>query len=197
MAVKSANTRIVGTGLPQPVRPTAGVPPASRAGYWIAILIALVGGSAWGLTAYGGLQEEIDSFTRVAVPGEAVVRIEEAGGHVIYYEGPGSPTLSELNVRVNAPGGTVVAVGTYGADLRYDAPDHGVGRAIGTFKASTAGRYEVIVGGIAPRGALVAVGDSIADSKLGSILGALLLVVVAGGAGLVLAVVTSIRRSRR
>lgn len=200
MAVTSANSKIAGTGLPQPVRPTAGVPRASRTGYWIAILIALaglVGGSAWGLTAYRGLQEEIDSFARVAVPGEAVVRIEEAGGHVIYYEGPGSPSLSQLDVRVNAPGGAVVAVGTYGADLRYDAPDNGVGRAIGTFQASTAGRYEVNVGGTAPSGALVAVGDSIADSKLGSIIGALLLVVVAAGAGLILAVVTNIRRPRR
>jgi hypothetical protein len=189
----------MGAVLSQRTRPVAAVRRASTAGYWIALLIGLgglVGGLAWGLTAYRGLQEEIDGFARLTVPGEAVVPIEASGGQVVYYEGPGSPSLQDLDVRIMGPGGAHVPVDVYDADLRYDAPDQVVGRAIGTFQAATPGRYGIVVGA-APQGSRVAVGGSIASSKLGSIIGALLLVVAAGAAGLVLAVVTGIRRSRR
>jgi len=184
---------------PEPARPT-GLRRVSTAGYWFAFLIALGGvvvGLAWGLSAYRGLQEQIDAFSRVETPGEAAVRLDGSVGQVIYYEGPGSVSLQELDVRITDPEGDVVPSDTYESDLRYDAPNGVVGRAIGTFQASTQGVYEVTVGGAALRGARVAVGASIAGSELGRIIGALLLVSTAVAASLVLAIVTSLRRSRR
>lgn len=200
MAITSGHSKIARVRLPEGPRPTGGVRRPSAVGYWIGGLIALAGlvaGFTWGLTAYGDLQDEVDQFARVAAPGEAIVGIEDLGGKVVYYEGLGARSLSDLDVRITAPDGTVIAVDPYDADLRYDAPNDTVGRAIGTFEASATGRYAVTVAGTAPRGAQVAVGDSVAGSNLGSILGAVLLVLVAGAAGLVIAIFTGVRRSRR
>src|SRR5918996_209778 len=181
MTTTSDNLKTAWPVLPERPRPAGPVRRASTTGYWFALLLALGGvlaGLAWGLTAYGGLREQIDEFSRLEAPGEAAVRIEGADGHVIYYEGRGSVSLQDLDVRITDPKGVVVPADAYEADLRYDAPNGVVGRAVGTFQTSTPGRYEVTIGGAAPQGAHVAVGGSIASSKLGSIIGALVLVIV-------------------
>jgi hypothetical protein len=170
----------------------------STAGYRLAVVIAVMGlvaGAAWGITAYLGMQRQIDDFVRVSIPGQAVVSIPEAGGRVLYYEGPESISLTDLAPHVRAPDGTAVRVQDYGLDLRYDAPGGGVGRAIGAFEADSPGRYEVRIDGTAPPGAEVAIGETIANSKLGSIVGAVLLILGSLGAGVVLTIVTAIRRS--
>lgn len=183
--------RVGGAHQPERRRP-------STAGYWLAVVIAvggLVAGAGWGITAYLGMQRQIDDFARVGVPGQAVVSIPKAAGRVLYYERSESISLRELAPQVKAPDGTPVRVEAYGLDLRYDAPGGGVGQAIGTFEADSPGRYEVRIDGIAPPGAQVAIGEPIANSKLGSVVGAVLLILGSLGVGVVLTIVTAVRRS--
>ena len=170
----------------------------STAGYRLAVVIAVAGfaaGAGWGITAYLGIQRQIDDFGRVGVPGQIVVSIQETGGRVLYYEGSEPISLTDLAPQVSAPDGTAVAVEEYGLDLRYDTPDGGVGRAIGMFAADSPGRYEVRIDGIAPPGAEVAIGETIAHSKLGSVVGAVLLILGTLSVGVVLTIVTAVRRS--
>lgn len=124
-----------------------------------------------------------------------MVSIQEAGGRVLYYEGPESVLLTDLAPQVRAPDGTPVRVEDYDLDLRYDAPGGGVGVAIGTFEGDSPGRYEVRIDGTAPPGAEVAVGETIANWRLGSVVGAVLLILGSLGVGVVLTIVTAVRRS--
>jgi hypothetical protein len=170
----------------------------STAGYGLAVVIPVVGllaGSGWGITAYLGMQRQIDDLVRVGVPGQTVVSIPEAGERVLYYEGSEPISLTDLAPQVSAPDGTLVRVEAYDLDLRYDAPGGGVGQAIGTFDADSPGRYEVRIDGTAPSGAEVAVGETIANSELGSVVGAMLLIFSSIGVGVVLTIVTAVRRS--
>jgi hypothetical protein len=170
----------------------------STAGYWLAVVIPVVGllaGAGWGITAYLGMQRQIDDFVRVGVPGQTVVSIPEAGERVLYYEGSESISLTDLAPQVRAPDGTAVRVVNYDLDLRYDAASGGVGHAIGVFEADSPGRYEVRFDATAPPGAEIAIGETIANSSLGSVVGAVLLILGSLGVGVVLTIVTAVRRS--
>lgn len=199
MSVRSREREEIGTVQVTRVhRPESDRRRPSTAGYWLAVVIPVVGllaGAGWGITAYLGMQRQIDDLVRVGVPGQVVLSIPEAGGRVLYYEGLESISLRDLGAQVRAPDGTAVRVEDYDLDLRYDAPGGGVGRAIGAFEADSPGRYEVRIDGTAPPGAEVAVGETIANSKLGSVVGAMLLILGSLGAGVVLTIVTAVRRS--
>jgi hypothetical protein len=170
----------------------------STAGYWLAVVIPVVGllaGAGWGITAYLGMQRQIDDFVRVGVPGQTVVSVQEAAERILYYEESESISLTDLAPQVSAPDGTAVRVEAYDLDLRYDAPGGGVGQAIGTFDADSPGPYEVRINGTAPPGAEIAIGETIANSRLGSVVGAVLLILGSLGVGIVLTIVTAVRRS--
>jgi hypothetical protein len=199
MSVRSREREEIGTLQVAGVhRPEGDRRRPSTAGYWLAVVIVIVGllaGVGWGLAAYLGMQRQIDDFVRVGVPGQAVVSIPEAGERVLYYEGSGSISLTDLAPQVSAPDGTAVRVEAYDLDLRYDAPGGGVGQAIGTFEADSPGPYEVRIDGTAPPGAEVAIGETIANSRLGSVVGAVLLILGCLGVGVVLTIATAVRRS--
>jgi hypothetical protein len=199
MSVRSLEREEIGTvQVAGANRPKSDRRRPSTAGYWLAVVIPVVGllaGAGWGITAYLGMQRQIDDLVRVGVPGQAVLSIPEAGGRVLYYEGPESISLRDLAPQVRAPDGTAVRVEGYDLVLRYDAPGGGVVQAIGTFEADSPGRYEVRIDGTAPPGAEVAIGETIANSKLGSVVGALLLILGGLGVGVVLTIVTAVRRS--
>ena len=199
MSVRSREREEIGTvqvaGVP---RPESDRRRPSTAGYWLAVVIVVVGllaGVGWGLAAYLGMQRQIDDFVRVGVPGQTVVSIPEAGERVLYYEGSESISLTDLAPQVSAPDGALVRVEAYDLDLRYDAPGGGVGQAIGTFDVDSPGPYEVRINGTAPPGAEIAIGETIANSRLGSVVGAVLLILGSLGVGVVLTIVTAVRRS--
>jgi hypothetical protein len=176
-------------------------PPTSRrsrrGGYLLAAFIAVVGvalAAVWGVTAYASMQGHIDDFARTGIPGRVTVDVASPGGRVIYYEGVGEMPLVALDVKVVGPDGDAVHVGTYGADLRYDAPGGQVGHAVGTFDATSAGSYVVVSEGSAPVGATLAVGESIPASTFVAIIGATLLALAALGTAVVVAIVTAVRR---
>jgi hypothetical protein len=199
MSVRSREREEIGTLQVAGVhRPEGDRRRPTTAGYWLAMGIAVVGllaGAGWGLAAYLGMERQIDEFVRVGVPGQTVVSIPEAGERVLYYEGPEPISLTDLAPQVSAPDGTLVRVEAYDLDLRYDAPGGGVGQAIGAFEGDSPGPYEVRINGIAPPGAEIAVGETIANSRLGSVVGAVLLILGSLGVGVVLTTVTAVRRS--
>ncbi|MFB3739037.1 MAG: hypothetical protein ACE14W_08735 [Candidatus Velamenicoccus archaeovorus] len=191
--------------LPSNVRPIRLAPPppeiakASRAGYLAAAVIAAVAlavGLVWGLSAYRSVPDRVDGFARAEIPGEAVVVLPARTGRILYYEGPGSVSLAQLGVEVTDPSGASIAVRPYVTDLRYEAPDEVVGRAVGTFDAVAEGRYRIAANGDAPRSGILAVGGSVAGTSIGALVGALLVVLLGLGVAAGLAVLTSIRRSR-
>jgi hypothetical protein len=170
--------------------------PSTKLGYVVGALIAtigLVGGLAWGFSAYVAYLDDVATFPRVSVPGTEMVRLA-AGDHVLYYEGL-DPLPSELEVTiVDAEGATVrTARGT--GDLRYDAPDGTVGRAFSEFTLSSGGVYGVTVEAL-PEAAHVAIGEGLPGSTIVSVVGALAVILASGAVGLLLMVVTAIRRAR-
>jgi hypothetical protein len=80
---------------PPPTLPTE--PPApirrqpSTIGYWVAAIVAVLGLTAalvWGAVGTGNALDQIDTFDRVAVPGQMTVSVTDPGTQVVYYEGP-------------------------------------------------------------------------------------------------------------
>jgi hypothetical protein len=53
-------------------------------------LLVFLGGVAWVAVGLVTLNNKIDSFQRVALPGPGEVSLDHSGGYVIYYEGPGA-----------------------------------------------------------------------------------------------------------
>src|SRR4029453_16250008 len=80
---------------PPPTLPTQ--PPApirqqpSTIGYWIAAIVAVLGLTAalvWGAVGTSNALDQVDTFDRVAVPGQVAVSVTDPGTLVAYYEGP-------------------------------------------------------------------------------------------------------------
>ncbi|HZC99120.1 MAG TPA: hypothetical protein VFA46_02680 [Actinomycetes bacterium] len=181
---------------PRPPRP-ARTP--SAAWYWVAAGIAVIGLAAAAVWAVAGIRDyrqRIDGFARVTAPGQVAVQVSGTGNRVLYYEGAGSPSLSQLGILVADPAGVTVQVHGYLGDLRYDAPGGTVGRALGSFRADTTGTYQVRVTSTAVEGGQIAVGDNFMAKTVASVLMVVALALVALGGSLALAVVTVVRRSR-
>jgi hypothetical protein len=171
----------------------------TRAGYVIGgalIVAAVAGGILWFVGSLMRLGDEVDSFERVSVPGEATVQLE-ARKYVVYYEGS---NVDEFVPRfrlqiVNARTGEPLVTERYGGSLTYSLSGH-EGSAQGTVTPAQAGSYAVRTDGDSAIGANVAFGRSIAWPILWSILGAFAIGGLLFAAGLALIIVTAIRRSR-
>jgi hypothetical protein len=80
------------------LRPPPTIPPIpplqartrpSRAGYWVAAVVAVLGLTAaflWGAVGIGITEDRIDGFDRLAVPGATIVAVTDPGTRVAYHE---------------------------------------------------------------------------------------------------------------
>jgi hypothetical protein len=180
---------------PVPPRPAVR-PRPNRMGYVVGALIAvagLIGGLVWGFSAYDAYRDDIVAFPRVSVPGTESVRLA-AGDYVVYYEA-GGLRPSEVAVTVADAAGETIALTTYDADVRYDAPDGTVGRAFAQFSVASAGTHSVTVEA-EQQAAQVAIGTRITSSMIVAVFGALSLVIITAVIGLVIIVTTAARRRR-
>jgi hypothetical protein len=78
------------THLP-PTAPTPTRKSASRAGYWAAAIVAVLGltmAFVWGAVGTITALDRVDSFDRTPVPGAMTVTVTDPGTLVVYYEGP-------------------------------------------------------------------------------------------------------------
>lgn len=174
-----------------------------RLWYWIAGLIALVGiggAIAWGVISWDRLNDTIDDFERIAVPGQATLEFSDAGGYTVYYEEPnqgweanyfGSPGVEITN----ATTGEAIPVSTYLTELTYTLGRRGV--AIYTFEIDEPGQYDVVVTAEAGSAsdAEVALGPGIGGTLVWTILGALAIFFGALVVAIVIAVVVAVRRA--
>ncbi|HEX6919340.1 MAG TPA: hypothetical protein VF314_03830 [Actinomycetes bacterium] len=189
------------TTIQTPVPAPAPAPPAparrpSTRWYWAAGLVALVGlvaAAALVAAALISLNDHIDGYARTPIPGQVSVTVDEPGTQVIYYEGPSGAT-PELYLSVYDPSGAPVTVRQSDASLQYDVSGR-AGQSVAEFEATMTGTYLVDVsdGGA---GGMVAVGDNFADRVIVPIIGAVALVMTAGGAALAMVIVTAVRRSQ-
>jgi hypothetical protein len=173
----------------------------TSAGYWVAALIAaagLLGAAVWGVVGAVSVAEQVDGFARLAVPGQAVLTVEEPADLTIFYEAAGidqeQAEVPALTISILGPDGDPVAIAGYGSELTYHVGDH-VGRAIATFSAVQAGDHRVVVEGEAPPEATLAFGEGL-SGIVGTLVGAGLLLLVTFGAAGVLALVTASRRRK-
>lgn len=192
---------------PGPYAPPAPLPPAPPGHrvrpplWWFAVagglaLAGVVGAVVLWVVGVMRLTDTVDSFSRVEVPGTAEVAIDEPGGYSIYHERPGIDdglVRSAPGVTVTAPSGDEVTLRRYTGRVTYDFGGH-EGRGLYTFRAEEAGTYTVTT-----------TGESISEIAVGPGLGRGIVAWVAGGfavgavgvlGGIVLAIVTGVRRSR-
>jgi hypothetical protein len=61
----------------------------STVGYWVAAVVAVLGLTAaflWGAVGLSNIQDRVDSFSRLAIPGATTVSVTDPGIMVVYHE---------------------------------------------------------------------------------------------------------------
>lgn len=168
----------------------------SRAGYWIGgvlVVSGVLGAIAWAVLTGAHLVGTIDDFRHVAIPGREQVRLD-ARKYVLYVEGPGADErVPGVDIAVSdARSETALVVARYAADLTYSFDTDG--SAVATVTPPRAGLYDVRTDG--PEGYRLAIGESIGGQLVRTLVGALLIGAVFGIAGVLLLIMTGVRRSR-
>jgi hypothetical protein len=169
---------------------------ASATWYLVALAVALVGvglAGVWGVRSVHDASSRAGAFPSTAVPGTATVKVVDPGDQMIYFSGSGSPSLEALGLKVEDPRGVEVSTVPYDLALKVDLAGD-VGTAIATFAADRQGTYTVTSTGHY-LGGVIAVGDNVSMDVLPQVLGAVALLLFSIGAGIVIAVITLLRRS--
>ena len=172
----------------------------SRAGYWIGgglVVAGVLGAVLWFVSSLGGISNQVDAFQRVRVPGEASMQLE-ARTYVVYYEGlTADEVVPPLEIEIaDARTGTPLVIGSYGGSLTYSVSGH-EGSAVGTVTPAHAGAYAIRTDSDRrASGASVALGRSLTWPILRGILGTFAIGGLLAGSGVILLIVTGVRRSR-
>jgi hypothetical protein len=170
----------------------------SRRGYWIGCAL-IVGGAVaavlWAVLGLHALASTIDDFQRLPAPGTHEITLP-ASKQVLYDEQPGGRTTAhELFVieLSDAASGAPVPLHRYSASLSYSI--HGkAGTAWYSVTAAHAGRYRIKVQAPESPGRRVAIGPSVSGRIVRTLVGTLVLGFGVAGGGLLLMIVTAIRR---
>jgi hypothetical protein len=166
----------------------------SKKGYWIGGALIVLGGLLavlWLVISFVRLDDQIDEFERVPVPGEQTVPLE-ARKYIVYFEGFAAGQLAIAD----AVSGEALAIEPYDGSLEYSFGSRD-GTAQGTVTPPRAGDYVVsTVAEEAGSDAAVALGDSIAGPLLRTVLGTIAIGGLLVFAGVVMIVVTAIRTNR-
>lgn len=180
--------------------PSTGTAPVKPSGWWhvlggVLMAVGVIGGIV--ILVVGVLRSfsKVEDFDRVAVPGEGVVTLE-SGSYTVYHEFPGAydgVSGPRVEVALTAPDGSDVDLGRYAADVTYEW-DRYEGAALYSFRADTDGDYQVSVDGA---GDAIAIGEGIGSELAGGLLGGLGFGFVAFVSGLVIVIVTAVKRGRR
>ena len=172
-------------------------PGPSKKGYWVGAAVIVVSGIAaiaWFGLGLARFSHRIDSFQRVSANGSGEVTFDEPGGYVIHFEAPGAsggdiPSGQAQLTPVD--GGDPVPLETYESDFTYALGGHS-GRAVLTAQIETPGTY-TLESEVDGDGEL-AVGRSVAGTLVSSVVGAMALGGLGFVAGVVILIVTAVRR---
>jgi len=155
----------------------------------------VVGGIVLIVVGIRSYVDRIEGFERFPVPGSEQVDLDD-GGHSIYFERPGldgEDVLPRLTVAVTpVAGGASLPLEDYDSDVSYEVSGHD-GRGVFTFRVDDPGPYLVRADG---SGGEVAVGRGIGSRWVSSVIAGALVLALGPLLGLVLALVTFLRRSR-
>jgi hypothetical protein len=163
------------------------------------LLAAAVACVVLGIISFVSLFQDVDSFQRVKVPGQAQLTFGSAGNYLLYFEGPGmsSGRTGELRVQIQSAAGAEMAISRlHGLSENYKLNGHS-GQAVGSVDIPRPGRY-LISAGLATRPAPtdIAVGKAIGGSIVGGVVFILVAVLVLTPAGLAVGLITFFRRRR-
>ncbi len=176
----------------------------SRAWYWVGgvlLAVAILGGILTVFSAISRTLDRVRDFQRIDIPGAADIRLNRAGSYTIYYEGPGiddsddEDALPSLEVRMQRlEDSSFVPLRQYHGRFTYHLKGHH-GAAIFTFRSPAPGTYRIQSrADLAPGRAQLAVGRSITGGILRDALLAGMFCFLAFVAGVVVLVVTAVRR---
>jgi hypothetical protein len=159
--------------------------------------VGVIGGIAIiGVVAVRSISK-VEDFQRVSVPGDGTVRLDETGGYTVYHEYDGASDGGfgpSLSVELVGPDGSVVGLDSYGStDVTYSWESY-EGVAVFSFQADEVGDYQVSVGGSV---GTVAVGRGIGSELAGGVVGGMLFGFFTFVGGLVIVIVTAVKRGRR
>ena len=173
----------------------------SAAGYVIGsilIILGIAGGIAWGVINGVAFLDEIDDFERAPV-GDVQTMDLEAGDMVVYGEKSGgqgiTATLGDTRMRPAGGEGDELTLEDYEAEFTYDNGTR-TGRAEFTVDIPEAGEYEIVSEPIPGGATTVAVGPSVTGKLVSAIVGALLIGGLGVLIGVILLIVTGIRRRK-
>ena len=172
-------------------------PGPSKKGYWLGaaiIVLAGLGAIVWFGLGFSRFSDRIDGFQRVPTNSQGEVTFDDTGGYVIYFEGPGAsegeiPTGQAQLTPIE--GGDPVALDDYESDFTYDLNGH-EGVAVLTLDIARPGTY-LLESESEGEGEL-AVGRSVAGTLVTSVVGGLALGGLGLVAGVVVLIVTAVRR---
>ena len=178
--------------------PLAAPPARLRPGrvWYLLALAVIVAGVAWLLAGLAVLNGQINSFQRVALPGNGEITLTHSGRYVIYYEGPGAAAgnAPALTVRLRPLSASAAVQGiTPSGSISFSFGSH-ADTAVLNLKIAHPGRFLLQARApAAPAGSHVAVGSSVGGS-LAHIIVPFIALIVVGICGVV--AVAFIRRSR-
>jgi hypothetical protein len=168
----------------------------SHAWYWVAAAVVLLGvaaGVAWGTVATLHTHQQAQDLPRTGLPGRLEVATTAGTSTIIFFEGEGKPSPAELGLTVTGPNGSQVPVRPY--DLRMDYEIGGwTGTPVASFSAPDTGTYVVAAQKTSGAGEIAA-GANFVRAQALNIVGALALISASIALGLVMVVVTIVRRS--
>jgi hypothetical protein len=168
------------------------------------MVAGLIGGGVLATATGFGAYERLTDMPRAAVPGDVTFDVSDTGEQLVYYIGEAETSWRELGLTVTGPDGQAVRVKDYlfGAEVAtivtHDLHDGHATHpdfAVATFRADQSGGYEIATTAAAESGAEIAVGENLVWPVVFGVLGALTLVLVGVATGVVLIVVTAVRRS--
>jgi Protein of unknown function (DUF2510) len=174
----------------------------SRAWYWVsaAILTGAVACIVLAVVGIVSMIDTVDGFQRVPVPGQAKVSFAEPGGYTLYFEGPGISNASEtgtvhIELEPTSPGPSP-SLNDYHGHVTYNLAGH-QGVAVGTIQIAQPGTYLLSAAEPTRPGVTdIAVGRDIAHGILSSVVLLLTAVLILLPAGLVIGILTLVRRRR-
>ena len=197
---------LVGRDLSRRGRRVVGSPPTLDRGVWIGVLIlvaGLIGAGIWFVTGIVGIGRRINDLPRFTVPGQTTLTLEPGTYH-LYAEYPDvdtdpTPAGALSPIVVTDRHGQPISVFA-STDSTYSYGAH-VGRPAGEFTVAEPGPYTISVQ-LQTTGfetidiAIARNGIIDASSIIGSVFGSIALGAVASLVGIILIIVTLVRRNR-
>jgi hypothetical protein len=168
------------------------------------MLAGLIGGGVLAAVTGFDAYERLTDMPRAAVPGGVAFDVTDTGDQLVYYIGEADTSWRELGLTVTGPDGQAVQVKNYLLGTKVatiTAHDHHDEYAthpqfaVATFRADRTGGYEISTTSAAENGAEIAVGENLVRPVVFKLFGAVAVVLAGIATGVVLIIVTAVRRS--